>query len=294
MSMTPTSPVAGAHPDLGFAGILHSEWIKLRSVRSTPWLLALIAAITVGVGTQMSSSMNFDWVEGGMPLQGVQAAGVMALTSSTDLNVLVVSVLGVLVIAGEYSSGTIRSSFAAVPRRVPVLLAKALVLAVVTFVVVALATAVTIPISLAVLAGNGVDVRLDDPYYWRGVAFGVVYLALLALIAVGIGAIFRTIVSGIAIVIGFVLVLPIALGFVPGGLGQMIWLQNVTRLLPFNLGRAAYTHPGYDDFISLGAETEPPADGLWALDAWQGVLGLVSWVVVLFLVAIVALRRRDA
>ena len=294
MSATITSTAATTHHDVGFAGVIHSEWIKLRSIRSTWWLLALVAVITVGVGTQMSSSLSFAWLEGGMPQPGIQAAGVDALTIGTDLNVLVVGVLGVLVIAGEYSTGMIRSSFAAVPRRVPALLAKALVLAVVTFVVGALALAITIPISVAVLAENGLDVRLDDPHYWRGVIGSVVYLVLVALIAFGIGAIFRNIVSGIAIVIGFVMVLPIALGFVPGGLGPMIWLQNVTRLLPFNLGRALYTHPGYDDYVSLGEGREPEADGLWVLEPWQGALGLVAWVVVLFTIAIVTLKRRDA
>lgn len=293
MSTTTTPVFAITGRDLSAWGIIRSEWIKLRSIRSTWWTYAALVVITVGIGTQMSSSTSFAWLEEGMPQPGIQAAGVIPITASTDINILVMSVLGVLVIAGEYNTGMIRSSFTAVPRRVPAFLAKALVLAVVTFVVGAVAVAITIPISLGVLVGNGVDVRLDDPDYWRGMIGSVCYLVLVGLIGFGIGAIVRNIVAGIAIAVGFVLVLPIALGFVSGGLGPQIWLQNATMLLPFNLGRALYTHPGYDDFASLGAGAER-VEGLWELEPWQGALGLVTWVVVLFTVAIIALRRRDA
>lgn len=289
---TPTAPVSARH-DLGFGGILHSEWIKLRSLRSTWWTYAALVVMTVGIGTQMSFSTSFAWLDGGMPQPGVQAAGVIAITAGTDISVLLMSVLGVLVVAGEYSTGMIRSSFTAVPRRVPVLLAKALVLAVITFVVGAVAVAITIPISLGVLAGNDVHVRVDDPHYWRGAIASVAYLVLIGLVAFGIGAVIRNVVGGIAVALGFVLVLPIALGLVAGGLGEQVWLHNITRLLPFNLGRALHTHPGYDDFASLGSGVQPH-EGLWVLEPWQGAVGLAAWVVVLFTVAIIAVRRRDA
>ncbi len=294
MSTTTTRVEATTRHDLSLGAIVHSEWIKLRSIRSTWWLLTLMVVITVGIGIQMSASTSFIWLEGGMSQAGQQAAGVNAITSAVDLNLLVVCVLGVLVIVGEYSSGMIRSSFAAVPRRVPVLLAKALVLAGAVLVVGAVALAITIPISVAILAGNGVDVRLDDVDYWRGMIGGIVYLALIALIAFGLGAIFRSTVGGIAASIGLVLIVPIGLGLAAGGLADQVWLQNATRLLPFNLGRALYTHPGQDDYVTLGAEAEPAPSGLWALEPWQGAIGLAAWAVVVFAVAIVAVRRRDA
>lgn len=293
MSTTTTRSAEATRRELSFGAIIHSEWIKLRSIRSTWWLLALMFVITVGIAVQMSASTSFAWLEGGMTQAGQQAAGVNAITSAADLNLLVACVLGVLVIVGEYSSGTIRTSFAAVPRRVPVLLAKALVLAGVMLVIGALALAVAVPLSVAILAGNGVDVRLDDVHYWRGAIGGTVYLTLAALIAFGIGAIFRSTVGGIAASIGLVLILPIALGLAAGSLADQAWLQNVARLLPFNLGRALYTHPGLEDFIALGAEAEPPPRGLWALEPWQGALGLAVWVAVVFAVAIVGVRRRD-
>ncbi|MFJ4223493.1 ABC transporter permease [Microbacterium sp. NPDC089695] len=293
MSTTTAPATTVVRHDLSLAGIINSEWIKFRSVPSTWWLLAVVAALTIGVGTQSAAMTSFAHIEGGMPQPGIQAAGVLAVSGSTDMSVVIVSVLGVLVIAGEYTTGMIRSSFTAVPRRVPVLVAKALILAAATFVVSAASVAITIPISLAVLAGNGVDVHLDDPYYWSGIFGSVLYTVLLALIAFGISAIVRSVVVGLATTLGLVIVLPIALGFVPGGFGPMIWLQNVSRLLPFNLGRAAYTHPGQDVFNSPNTEMQRP-EGLWELEPWQGVVGLVVWVVALFTVAVVLVRRRDA
>src|SRR5690606_2516707 len=106
--------------------------------RSTWWIYAVMVVVTVGVGAQMSDQVDFAWFDGDMTQIGKQAAAVNALTISTSLNVLIVSVLGVLVIAGEYSTGMIRSTFTAVPRRVPALLAKFLVFAVVTSLVNAL------------------------------------------------------------------------------------------------------------------------------------------------------------
>ncbi|RUQ98140.1 ABC transporter permease subunit [Labedella endophytica] len=290
---TATSLSTTNRNDLSHLGIIQSEWIKLRSLRSTWWTFAILFVITVGVGIQMSSSTSFAWLDGGLSQTGMQAAGVNAVIIGTDINVLVVSVLGVLVIASEYSTGMIRSTFTTVPQRVPALLAKSLVLAIGTFLVVALAVAITIPISIGLLAGNGIDVRLDDPHYWRAMIGSICYLVLIGLMAFGIGAILRSIAGGIAVALGLVFVAPLALGLVGGSSAPQIWLQNFVALLPFNLGRALTAHPGYADFASPGVPLQRP-EGLWVLEPWQGALGLVMWVVVVFTAAIVLLKRRDA
>lgn len=288
MSTRTTAP----QHNLSFGGIIRSEWVKLISIPSTLWAYAAIFVLSVGVIAQMSATTNFDWLEGGLSQIGMQAAGVNAVMLSTDLGSFAVSVLGVLVIAGEYNTGMIRSTFIAVPQRVPALLAKFLVFAVVTLLVAAVAVAIAIPISTSLFAGNGIEIRLDDPHYWRGVIGSVGYLVSVGLIAFGIGAIVRHVVGGVAITLGVVMVIPIGLGFVGAG-GSMLWLQNLTSLLPFNLGRALMTHPGYSEFASPGLPIERP-EGLWALEPWQGALGLAVWVVVLFTTAIVLLKRRDA
>ena len=284
---------AVSRQDLSFRGIFRSEWAKLFSVPSTFWVYGLLAVLTIGVTTQMSFAANFTWVEGGLTQSGMQAAGVNAMVLSTDLSVLPVSVLGVLVIAGEYSTGMIRSTFTAVPRRVSALLVKFLVLAIVTFLVSLLAVAIAIPISVSALAGNGVDIRLDDADYWRGMIGSVGYLVSIALIAFGIGAIVRNVVGGVTTALGVVLVIPVGLGLVSGASGTLIWLKNLSLLLPLNLGRAVNAHPGYADFASPGLPLQRP-EGEWVLEPWQGALGLVAWVVVLLTAAIVQLKRRDA
>ncbi|GGD46404.1 ABC transporter permease [Microbacterium faecale] len=293
MSTTKASAFAASRHDLSFGGIVRSELAKLFSVPSTFWVYALLVVLTLGVTTQMSFSANFTWLEGGLTQPGMQAAGVNAIVLSTDLSVLPVSVLGVLVVAGEYSTGMIRSTFTAVPRRIPALLVKFLVLAAVTLMVSALAVAIAIPISVSALASNGIDVRLDDPDYWRGMTGSVGYLVSIALIAFGIGAIARNVVGGITMALGVVLVIPVGLGLVSGASETLIWLKNLSLLLPFNLGRTVSMHPGYADFASPGLPLQHP-EGEWILEPWQGALGLVAWVVVLLTTAVVLVKRRDA
>lgn len=292
MSSATTFTPAPARRTLSFAGILGSEALKLVSIPSTRWAYAVMAAITIGITAQISASTSFAWLESGLSDLGMQAAGVNAVSISTDLNVLVVSIVGVLVIAGEYSTGMIRSTFTAVPRRVPVLVAKFLVFAVLTTLVGAGAVVVAIPISVSLLAGNDISVRLDDPDYWLAAIGSVGYLVAIGLIAFGIAAILRNLVGAVATTVGVVLVAPIALGFVGGLLESQEWLRNLTMLLPFNLGRALTTHPGYSDFASPGAPP-PVSTGVWALEPWHGALGLSVWVAVLLATAIVVVRRRD-
>ena len=100
-------------------------------------------------------------------------------------------------------------------------------------------------------------------------------------------------VVSVAVAIGIVLVLPIGLGLVSGASQALLWLQNLSLLLPFNLGRALTTHPGYADFASPGLPLQRP-EGLWVLEPWQGALGLAAWVIVLLTTAIVLVKRRDA
>lgn len=293
MSTTTTPAFTTPRHDVSFGGVIRSEWLKLLSIPSTLWAYAIVAAITIGITAQMSASTSFAWFDGTLAQEGMQAAGVNALMVSTDLAVFVVSVLGVLVMAGEYATGTIRSTLTAVPQRVPVLLAKSLVFTVTTFLVGALAVAAAIPISTSLLAGNGIEVHLDDPHYWRGAIGSVGYLVSIGLIALAMGAIFRSVIGGVSLAVGVIFVIPIGLGFVGSVLQESVWLQNFSLLLPFNLGRALITHPGYAEFASPGDPLQRQ-EGLWVIEPWQGALGLLAWVTVLSITAIVLLKRRDA
>ena len=289
--------VNGAHPTdapaesgLGFGGIVRSEWLKLLSVRSTWWAYGILAVLTIGLGAQMSSSLSFAGVDGVPTQPAVQDIAVYAITVSTDFGALIVSVLGVLVIAGEYNTGMIRSTLTAVPKRLPVLFAKALVFAVATFMVSALAFAVTVPISVWLLSGNGVAVRLDDPLYWLALLGGVGYLVLVGLIALSIGALLRNSAGGIAVALGLVLAAPLALGLMLGFV-RSAWAENLTMLLPSTAGSVLFSYPTEKSWVNLAA---PEASGAWVTEPWQGGLVLIGWITVLLATAAALLKQRDA
>jgi ABC-2 type transport system permease protein len=270
-------PAAG---DLDFGGVIHSEWVKFRSVRSTWWACAILLAVTVGVGAQVSSSLSFDGMTGAPTQDAIQDLAVYAVTVSTDFGALIVGVLGVIVIAGEYGTGMIQSTVTAVPRRLPILFAKALVLAVATFVVSAVAFAITVPVSVSLLAGNSVAVRLDDPQYWMALLGGVGYLVLVGLIAL-----LRSTAGGMAVTLGLLLVAPLAASFLPTG------TENIAMLLPSVAGDVLLSYPTEQSWVDLAA---PSASSDWITEPWQGGLTLVAWVAVLFSAAAALLKQRDA
>jgi ABC-2 type transport system permease protein len=238
----------------------------------------------------MSSSLSFQGVDGIPTRDAVQDLAVYALMVSTDISALIVSVLGVLTIAGEYGTGMIRSTLTAVPKRVPSLLAKALVFAVATFVVSAVAFAITVPISVGVLAGNSIAVRLDDPQYWLALLGGVGYLVLIGLMAFSIGTLLRNTAGGIAVALGLILAAPLALGLMLG-FSPPTWAENIATLFPSIAGRMLFSYPTEQSWVNLAS----PAGGSgWITEPWQAVLILIGWVVVLLTAAAVLLKRRDA
>lgn len=283
-------PFTPAGNGLGFGGIVRSEWVKLLSVRSTWWAYAILLVLTVGLAAQMSSSLSFAGVDGVPTQDAMQDLAVYAVMVSTDFGALIVSVLGVLVIAGEYGTGMIRSTLTAVPKRLPVLFAKALVFAVATFVVSALAFAVAVPISVGLLSGNGIAVRVDDPQYWLALLGGVGYLVLVGLIAFAIGALLRNTAGGIAVALGLVLAAPLALGLTLGFV-QSAWAENLAMLLPSTAGNLLFSYPTEQSWVNLA----PPAVGSgWVTEPWQGGLVLIAWITVLLTTAAVLLKQRDA
>lgn len=286
MSTTNAPPVfIPAEGDLGFGGVIHSEWVKFRSVRSTWWAYATLLVLTIGAGVQMSSSLSFIGMSGVPTQDAIQDIAVYAITVSTDFGALIVGVLGVIVIAGEYGTGMIQSTVTAVPRRLPILFAKALVLAVATFVVSAVTFALTVPVSVSLFANNGIAVRLDDPQYWIALSGGVGYLVLVSLIGFSIGALLRGTAGGTAVTLGFLLVAPIVLNFLPTG------AANFAILLPAAAGDLLQSYPTEQSWVDLAAPT-PSSD--WITEPWQAGLALIGWVVVLFTAAAVLLKRRDA
>ncbi|ASD23322.1 ABC transporter permease [Cryobacterium sp. LW097] len=259
-------------PGLSFGGELRSEWIKLRTVRSTIWSYATVIVISLGMAALMSAALP---TEGGSLPAAVQTSMLaQAATFGVFFGQLVVAVLGVLAISGEYSTGMIRSSITAVPRRLPMLAAKAVVLFVCTFVVGLISTLGSYLVAAPILAGKEITASPTDPDLLLPLLGGALYLALVAVFALGVGAMLRSSAGGISAALGILLLLPIVLSMIPAQ-----WLAD---LLPYLISNAGLAIFGLNGFTSATFET------------WQNVLIVLGWVAVSLVGAAVLLKRRDA
>lgn len=265
-----------------FSGVLRSEWIKLRSLRSTAWSFLLVLVLPIGIGVLLAAFAD----NGGQGLTGDAARNALVLysTSGTMLSSLIVAVIGALVVTGEYGTGMIRSSFAAVPRRSVALAAKAIVLAVAVFVTSAVSVWATAFITLPIAAGRNVEASLDASVAMPLLGASV-YLTLIALLAFAVGVVLRSTAGAIAGVLGLMLVAPVVVQLVQSFTGAD-WLGTLTNLLPQNAGQ---------QLMQFGTEvTSGWHDGVLALGGWSGFAVLLAWVVVASVTALALVEKRDA
>jgi len=271
----PPAPVAPASAPVRFGRLLLSEWTKLRSVRSTAASLGLLVVLTLGFTTLTTWLTVSQWDKADPSQQRQLMADPVStiLSSGFQLSQLTVCVLGVLVITGEYATGTIRASLLAVPRRVPMLAAKAGVFAVLVFVVGELVAFPSFFIGAAILHAKA-PVSLGDQGVLRAVIGSGLYLAVLGLFALAIGSLVRHTAAAVTGVIGFVLVLAPLAQLLPGSLGG-----HLHAYLPSEAGRLiAQAHQGPHDLLT----------------PWQGLGVFCGWTVVLLGAAASLLQRRDA
>lgn len=195
-AMAPASTAALPAHRVTFPRILHSEWIKFWSLRSSAWTVGTTVVVMAAVSWL---AVFFTAREATDPDTGPQDAAVLTgllhdpgiVLTGTELAKLVVAVLGVLIITGEYSTGMVRSTLTAVPRRLPALWAKALVLVGVTAVTVVVAEVLSLAVALPTLRSHDATLALGAAETQRILLGGVLYLAGVALFAFGIGAIVR-------------------------------------------------------------------------------------------------------
>jgi ABC-type transport system involved in multi-copper enzyme maturation permease subunit len=190
---------------------------------------------------------------------------------------LAIGVLGVMLISGEYSTGMIRSTFAAVPKRLPVLWGKAGVFALVTFVLALPSTLIAFFAAQAILKGhsfNGHDIALSfsDPGVSRAVIGGALYLTLIGLFGLGLGAILRSTAGGISAFAGILFVIPPLMNVLPAS-----WSDAISPYLPSNAGQAIM-------------QSGSPAH---TLAPWTGLGVFAAYTAVLVAIAAIQLRRRD-
>ncbi|GAA1505704.1 ABC-2 type transport system permease protein [Agromyces terreus] len=265
---------------LAFGGVLRSEWIKLRSLRSTVWSYLIVIAISIGMAFLMSLSM-VNGMNGGMdPASAPAEQQAQFVLQSSVFGVyfgqLVAAVLGVLVISGEYTTGMIRSTLTAVPTRLPALAGKTAVLFAATFVVGVVANLAAYAVSSIVFAGIDVSASLADPAVFLPILGGALYLALVAVFALGVGTMLRSSAGGIAAVLGIILLLPTVLAMIPAE-----WAADLVPYLLSSAGMAMFTSatagPSGDDF-----------------GFWINLLIVLGWVAASLIGASLLLKRRDA
>ncbi|PYC77306.1 ABC transporter permease [Streptomyces tateyamensis] len=252
--------------------VVHAEWIKFRSLRSSWITLAVAAALAVGFGALFCWAMVSHWDR--LPADE-RAAFTPAEHSLRGyfLAQMAIGVLGVLSVTGEYSTGMIRASLSAVPKRLPVLWSKALVFGAIAWVVTTLSAVVAFLLGQAILSGRHIETTFGAPGVARVVLGTGLYLTAIGLLAVALGTLIRNTAGGIASVFGLLLVLPLLSEALPSD-----WQVHVIPYLPSNAG-AALMH------TTRAAHELAP---------WAGFGLLCGYVALALAGAAVVLRRRDA
>ncbi|MDX6470561.1 MAG: type transport system permease protein [Gaiellaceae bacterium] len=253
-----------------------SEWTKLRTLRSTRYTLFAGVALTIVFAVIPALVNATRWNR----MSVIDKAGFHALETSligVSFAQLAFGVLGVLIISGEYSTGMIRSSFAAVPKRLPVLWAKAGIYGLVTLLLAVPSTLIAFFAAQAILKGhtfNGHDIALSfsDPGVARAVLGGALYLTLSGLFGLGLGAILRNTAAGISAFAAILFVLPPLMNVLPSS-----WNNAISPYLPSNAG-SAIMQSGTPDHI---------------LAPWTGLGLFALYTAAAIAIAAIQLRRKD-
>jgi ABC-2 type transport system permease protein len=259
-----------------FGNLMAAEWTKIRSVRSTVWTFIIFTVVTIGFSALLAWLTASHW---NGPHAAARNAQYLSDPVGTMLDVgvflgqLVICVLGVLVISSEYSTGVIRASLLAVPRRLHMLAAKIVVFTALLFVVAEIVCFCSFFVSSSILHSH-IPVALSDPNVTRAVIGAGLYLTVIGLFALGIGALIRHTAGAIATSIGAMFLLPIIGPLLPDS-----WGAHINAYLPEQAGAVI---------------TKTNQDASQLLSAWQGFGVLCIYAVVLLAAAGYLLNRRDA
>src|SRR5499427_2190315 len=275
-STTTHAPAAGSLPSyqqpqrVTQLRVMRAEWTKLRTQPSAYWTLLTAVSLVVGFG------IGYSLLRVARPPHGAAVASfdpAAISLSGVQLAQIAVGVLGVLLVTSEYATGLIRTTFAAVPRRLPMLWAKAALLA-------AAITAISLPAAFAAFAGGQsilsrrhLSVPLSQPGVARAVIGSALYLAVVGLLGLGLGALLRSTAAGIAALFGLLFGLQLVAGFLPGS-----WADDVGKYVPTTAGQAVtLVHP----------------DPVSSLPPWTGFGVFCGYAAVLLGLAALRMRRGD-
>jgi ABC-2 type transport system permease protein len=254
---------------------LHAEWTKLRTAAGTFWLLLAAICLTIGLGAVADVGVRCGSAACNQDPAKISLAGVY-------LGQVLVAMCAVTIMSGEYGTGMIRTTLTAMPNRVAVLTAKAIVAAgwalgvgLVGVVGSALLGQLLLPAKGFTPANGYVSVALSHAGTLRAASGSVLYLVLIALLSLGIAAVVRDSAAGIGVVLGLLFAFPIALVMV----SNPHWHRHLEQIAPMNAG--------------LGIQTTIDLHSL-PLSPWAGLGVLGLWAVGALVLGAVVLQLRDA
>jgi ABC-type transport system involved in multi-copper enzyme maturation permease subunit len=251
--------------------VLDAEWTKFRSLRSTYITLATTVVLIVGISALISAVQANHWPHA----TASDRAGFNAVSTSLNgitFGELAIGVLGVLLFSGEYSTGSIRATLTAVPTRLPVLWAKLGLYAAVTAVVAFISSFVAFFVGQALLSSQHIQASLSSPGALRMVVGSALFLIVVGVMGLSLGAILRNTAAGISSLVALFFVLPVIFEALPKSFSK-----HFTPYLPYNSGAALWTHPDTAH-----------------LSPWAGFAVMCAWALAGVVAAAVLLRRRDA
>ena len=286
---------------LRFIRIIRSEWIKLFTLRSTKWILSLAIGLNIGITLALAGAVR--WAQTMFDAQGSPPGGPdnvpievdpmslgelceLVVTGCSFVGQLMIVILAILIITNEYSSGMIRSTFATVPRRANVLLAKMIVIFVVAVLVFAISVAVGFAGSYAIFYNSlGADLALISETSLRIMGGFIAAMVLIAWFTFGLGATIRSTAASIGTAVGVIIVLPMIANILVAVFsaegqaeGWRLWLLNVLQFLPTSAG-------------SLVTQTTAAQGSI--LGPWEGLGVLGGWALLSVVIGFIVVKRRD-
>lgn len=251
---------------------VRAEWIKFRSVRSSILGVVVTFVLTIGLGALITTAVRSHYHEMN-PLRRVALDPVSTSLGGTIFAQFAVGVIGTLFITSEYSTGSIRTTLAAVPQRLRLVGAKLVVLVLSVLVVSEVAVFITFQMGQAIFSGVVPTASLSSGAVLNAVILGGVYLTLLSVMGFALGLIVRQSATSISIFTSLLLIVPIIMFLLPQS-----WQNSLTKFEPSALGQSMMS----------------PTPAAYSFGSLSATALLATYVVVTLAIGVVLLERRDA
>jgi len=254
---------------VNFAGVLRSEFTKIRSVRSTYWTLLAMIVVSIGLGALVSYGATRN-------PQGPGFDAAMRSLGGLYLSQLIIGVLGVLVISSEYSTKMITTTLSAMPRRSTLIAAKAVVFSAVALVSSLVICFASFFIGQAIMSSHHMNTTLSQPGVLRAVIGGALFLTACGLLAFGIGLLLRHSAAAISAVVALLFVVSILVNLLPQS-----WQIDVDKWMPAVAGSQVWT-------------VVPSTGPVPNFGPWAGFAVLCGYAAVAIAAGLILFRRRNA